>query len=203
MGDLNVWCILIPVLIGIGSAVIGYIWGKSNGSSADPALTDSLLAMEHENKRLKKEQGSYLRQIKTLEDQFAQSPAEEEPKPKPKRKAARKKETPTSSAETFADLHFDADQVKADYGKRVKFNDLKIIEGVGPKIESLFQESGINTWQALAESSVESCREVLANGGDRFRMHDPSSWPLQAKLAHENKWLELAKWQEEHKGGRL
>ena len=201
MGDLNVWCILIPVLIGIVSAVIGYFWGKSNGSSADPALTDSLLAMEQENTRLKKEQGSYLSQIKSLEDQLEETASEE--KPKPKRKAVRKKEKIARSTETLPDLRFDADQVKADYGKRVKFNDLKIIEGVGPKIESLFQEAGINSWQAMAESSVESCREVLAKGGDRFRMHDPSSWPLQAKLAYENKWMELAKWQEEHKGGRI
>jgi predicted flap endonuclease-1-like 5' DNA nuclease len=201
MGDLNVWCILVPVLIGIVSAVIGYFWGKSNGSSADPALTDSLLAMEHENRRLKKEQGSYLSQIKSLEEELAEPAAVE--KPKPKRKAVRKKETTTATAEALPDLRFDAEQVKADYGKRVKFNDLKIIEGVGPKIESLFHEAGIHSWQAVAESSVDECREVLAKGGDRFRMHDPSSWPLQAKLAHENKWLELAKWQEEHKGGRL
>ena len=53
MAEANIWCWLIPVLIGIVSGVLGYFWGKSNGSSADPALTDSLLGMEQETSALK------------------------------------------------------------------------------------------------------------------------------------------------------
>jgi predicted flap endonuclease-1-like 5' DNA nuclease len=35
--------------------------------------------------------------------------------------------------------------------KKPKLNDLKIIEGVGPKIEQLLKEGGINTWEELGE----------------------------------------------------
>lgn len=201
MSELNIWCVLIPVLIGTICAVIGYFWGKSNGSSADPALTDSLLAMEQENKRLKAETGGHLNRIKELEEN--QENVQKQEKSTPKRKETRKKEVKAAEKPSMPDLRFDADQVKLDYGKRVKFNDLKIIEGIGPKIESLFQEAGFSSWQQLAQASVEDCQEVLKKGGDRFRMHDPASWPIQAKMAHENKWEELAKWQEEHKAGRL
>jgi predicted flap endonuclease-1-like 5' DNA nuclease len=201
MSELNIWCVLIPVLIGTICAVIGYFWGKSNGSSADPALTDSLLAMEQENKRLKAETGDYLNRIKEFEGK--QENDQKQEKAAPKSKKTQKKQEKAAEKPSLPDMPFDADQVKIDYGKRVKFNDLKIIEGIGPKIESLFQETGFHSWQQLAQASIEDCQEVLKKGGDRFRMHDPTSWPIQAKMAHENKWEELAKWQEEHKAGRL
>ena len=201
MAEANIWCWLIPILVGIASGVLGYFWGKSNGSSADPALTDSLLGMEQENKRLKIEAANHINRIGELEKEL-QNQNSEESKPA-KRKANKTKPKKANPSEAIESQNFDADAVKIDYGKRVKYNDLKIIEGIGPKIEGLFHQSGINTWQQLAQSSVDQCQEVLKSGGDRFKMHDPASWPIQAALAHENKWKELAKWQEEHKGGKL
>lgn len=75
-------------------------------------------------------------------------------------------------------------------------NDLKIVEGIGPKIESLLVNAGIDTWKDLGQSSVGALRTVLANAGDGFHMHDPSTWPQQAKLAHEGKWNELGELQD-------
>jgi hypothetical protein len=40
-------------------------------------------------------------------------------------------------------------------------------------------------------------------GGDRYKVHDPASWPMQAKMCYEGKWKELAKWQDEHDHGKL
>lgn len=201
MAEANIWCWLIPVLIGIVSGVLGYFWGKSNGSSADPALTDSLLGMEQENKRLKTEVGNHLNRIGELEKELVSEKSAAAPTSikKPKKKAVKK--TLPSTENSL--LSFDADAVKKDYGKRVKYNDLKIIEGIGPKIEGLFLQAGVNSWEKLAATSVEECQGILKSGGDRFKMHDPGSWPIQAGLAHENQWKELAKWQEEHKGGKL
>lgn len=98
---------------------------------------------------------------------------------------------------------FDPAMARAAMGKKVHENDLKLIEGIGPKIESLFHNFDIRTWKDLATCKVEKCREVLQSGGDRFRVHDPSSWPLQAKMACQGDWKGLARWQEEHKHGRL
>lgn len=98
---------------------------------------------------------------------------------------------------------FDRKAARAAFGRSVKQDDLKIVEGIGPKIEGLFHNFDIKTWRALSETTVSKCQEVLDSGGDRYKVHDPASWPLQAKLCYRNKWKELYKWQEEHKRGKL
>ncbi len=98
---------------------------------------------------------------------------------------------------------FDRKAAKAAFGMTVKQDDLKIVEGIGPKIEGLFHNFDIKTWKSLSEATVSKCQEVLDSGGDRYKVHDPASWPLQAKLCYRNKWKELYKWQEEHKRGKL
>lgn len=97
---------------------------------------------------------------------------------------------------------YDAKTVKSIFGKSYQQDDLKIVEGIGPKIEELFKTSGILTWKALGETSVDRLREILSKAGDRFQMHDPGTWPKQSKLAHEGKWQELKDWQTTLDGGR-
>ena len=98
---------------------------------------------------------------------------------------------------------FDAKAAKLAFGRLVKNDDLKLIEGIGPKIQGLFHNYEIKTWKALSQVSVAKCQEVLDSGGDRYKVHDPASWPMQAKMAYKGKWKELAKWQHEHKHGKL
>ncbi len=82
-------------------------------------------------------------------------------------------------------------------------DDLKVVEGIGPKIERLLNDAGIFSWKQLAETDVEKLELILKEAGPRYRMHNPGSWPLQAKMAAEGKWKELEKWQSEHKHGRI
>jgi predicted flap endonuclease-1-like 5' DNA nuclease len=71
-------------------------------------------------------------------------------------------------------------------------DDLKVVIGIGPKIASLLINRGINTWKALSESDPSYLREILINdGGERFRINNPESWPHQAQLLHEGRWDEL------------
>lgn len=100
-------------------------------------------------------------------------------------------------------LPFDPEAAKTALGRPVRENDLKIIEGIGPKIENLFHHYDIRTWKALADAPVAKCQEVLDSGGDRFKVHDPSSWPMQARMASEGRWKALARWQDEHDHGKL
>lgn len=100
-------------------------------------------------------------------------------------------------------VKFNAKMAKAVLGRFVKQDDLKIVEGIGPKIEGLFHNYNIKTWKALSETSVAKCHEVLDSGGEKYRVHDPASWPMQARMCYENKWKELHRWQEEHKHGKL
>lgn len=98
---------------------------------------------------------------------------------------------------------FDAAAAKGVYGKkRIKEDDLTIVEGIGPKISELFHNHNIKTWAALASTSVEKCQEVLNSGGKRFEIHRPGTWPMQAEMAALGKWAELKKWQDEHDYGK-
>ncbi len=81
-------------------------------------------------------------------------------------------------------------------------DDLKVVEGIGPKIEELIKAEGITTWAQLAETSVEKIQEILTAAGPRYKMHNPGSWPTQAKLAADGNWDELNKLKAELDGGK-
>jgi predicted flap endonuclease-1-like 5' DNA nuclease len=80
-------------------------------------------------------------------------------------------------------------------------DDLTKIEGIGSKIASLLKESGIVTFADLGATKVGVLRNILAEAGNRFKMHNPSTWAKQAKLAAKGKWDKLKTLQEELNGG--
>lgn len=86
--------------------------------------------------------------------------------------------------------------------KAPKLDDLKIVEGIGPKIEQLLKEGGINTWAELSVADVDRLKEILDAAGPRYQIHNPSTWPAQAKFASEGKFDELKEYQEMLIGGR-
>ena len=87
-------------------------------------------------------------------------------------------------------------------GAPVQRDDLKRIEGVGPKIEKMLNDDLIYTWAELAAAPMDRLKGILRKGGDRYKMHDPTSWPDQAKLAAQGRWKELEEFQETLLGGR-
>ena len=82
-----------------------------------------------------------------------------------------------------------------------KGDDLKKVEGIGPKIAEIFNNAGINTFAELAGTKVEKLEEILAAAGSRYASKKPGSWPKQAKMAADGKWDELKAWQDEHDHG--
>jgi small subunit ribosomal protein S1 len=80
--------------------------------------------------------------------------------------------------------------------------DLKIIEGIGPKIEEILHTAGIMTYADLAERDPEAIREILAEAGSRYKSHDPGSWPKQAKLAADGNMEELQALKDALHGGK-
>ena len=80
-------------------------------------------------------------------------------------------------------------------------NDLTVVEGIGPKINELFNNAGVKTFAQLANQTIPQMRKVLDDGGSRFRIANPSTWGQQAALAAENKWDELKKLQDNLSGG--
>ncbi len=86
--------------------------------------------------------------------------------------------------------------------KKVKKDDLKKIEGIGPKIASILTENGIGTFELLSQSKVKDLESILKDAGPRYAMHKPKTWPKQAKLANQGKWDALKKLQDELDGGK-
>jgi len=107
--------------------------------------------------------------------------------PKAETKAAPKKEVKPKAAP----------QKKAP--AKAKADDLKKIEGIGPKIASTLVAAGIVTFADLAKAKPEKISEIIA---DVRGNHVTDTWPAQAKLASEGKWDELKKWQDELDGGK-
>lgn len=79
-------------------------------------------------------------------------------------------------------------------------DDLKLIEGIGPKIASTLQAAGINTYKQLARARPERLKKVLDEGG--IPIADPTTWPEQAALAADEDWEALADLKSGLKGGR-
>lgn len=80
-----------------------------------------------------------------------------------------------------------------------KADDLKKVEGIGPKIAETLVEAGIATFANLAKTDAAKISEIIA--GVRGS-HVTDTWPAQAKLAADGKWDELKKWQDELDGGK-
>ncbi len=84
-----------------------------------------------------------------------------------------------------------------------EFDDFKKIEGIGPKIQELLNNADIKTYKDLKNSDSVNIKKLLDAGGPQYRMHEPETWPAQAKLAYENNWKELEEYQEEIINNRI
>ena len=197
LSTISVWCWLIPLLVGIVCAYLGYLIGKSK--TTGEIDTSEIQRLEKENEKLAADLAACRDQTgvalegntdASLANNLTEGGAE----------SAITGDVQKLVAE---EPPFDGAAAKAALGKNIKHNDLKLIEGIGPKIENLFHNHDINTWLKLADLNVAQCREILMSGGERYRLHDPASWPMQARMAAEGKWKDLARWQDDHKHGKL
>lgn len=131
------------------------------------------------------------RRLKKCQDTKVATPA---PKPTPTKVASITPSAPKTN--------FDAAAAKLALGKAVKLDDLKVVEGIGPKIESILNNAGIKTWAELSKTQASKIKSLLEAQGERFRIHDPKTWPRQAELAFEGKWKDLHEYQEYLDGGK-
>lgn len=164
-------CWIIPIIVGLLCALLGYLLGRM---CCNRKLKECERNLSDTQNRLKNHKKSFEKQS------FTQSPP-------PKK--------------TIAPLVFDRGAAEAIFGKTIKADDLTIVEGIGPKIKELFHNEGIKTWRELSQTTVERCQEILDDAGDRYKIHNPGTWPRQAELAFEGRWEDLLKWQDGLKGG--
>ncbi|TDM00417.1 MAG: hypothetical protein C4K58_04205 [Flavobacteriaceae bacterium] len=108
-----------------------------------------------------------------------------------KNQETQKENKPKPSLAKKSPQEFDAKLAQEIFGKKIKADDLKLIEGIGPKIEQLFKEENITSWKILSNTPITKCQEILDKAGPRYKMHNPKTWPLQASLAAEGNFQEL------------
>ena len=77
-----------------------------------------------------------------------------------------------------------------------KLDDLKVVEGIGPQIERILKEGGIDTWEKLSQADLERVQELLNEAGSRYRLAKPGTWPKQAAMAAAGQWQELREYQD-------
>ncbi len=185
-------CILIPILVGLICALLGYFLGRliEKKSEVYVKLRADLDNCNKENERqlalnssLKSDVDSWSKKFNLLQSDF---------------EAYKLK----SIARSSKGLPFDSALAASLFERSIVEDDLKIVEGIGPKIEELFHNAGISTWKALAETAIERCQKVLDNAGDNYKLHKPETWPKQAEMAYLGKWKELKEWQDKMDGGK-
>jgi len=90
-------------------------------------------------------------------------------------------------------------QIGADLGESA---DIELVEGIGPKIAQVLRARGFGSFDALAQASPGTLREILDDQGPAYRIADPSTWPEQARLAAQGSWDELKSLQDSLTAGR-
>ncbi|WP_289645134.1 50S ribosomal protein L21 [Maribacter aestuarii] len=124
--------------------------------------------------------------------------AAESKKAVPKKEAESKKVT-GKAASVEVSVASKPKAKKASPKKESKADDLKKVEGIGPKIAETLIAAGISTFAELAKTKSEKIDEIIS---DVRGNHVTDTWPAQAKLAAEGKWDELKELQDNLDGGR-
>ena len=81
-------------------------------------------------------------------------------------------------------------------------DDLKRVEGIGPKLAEILNSHDILTFSQLAATKTEDLQAILDKAGEAYRIHNPGTWPQQAQLLAEGRIEEFEKLTDELKGGR-
>ncbi len=179
--------LLIAFLLGV---LLGYIiWYKWRRMYLELQREHERLSTQHRN--LEKEHSELKYKYEELEKDF------------------QKKRTKVSALE--GDITVLTNKLKAcEEGNKVAVaapppviekDDLKKIEGIGPKIEGLCNGIGVYTWRQLANTSVETLQKMLDDAGPRYQISNPGTWPRQAEMAANGDWEKLQEYQDFLDGG--
>ncbi|MEO1623533.1 MAG: 30S ribosomal protein S16 [Bacteroidota bacterium] len=154
-----------------------------SGKAAPIKVETSEAAAEH--KPAETDNRSFADSVEqTTVESFTETAAPEAPAAEPAAEAPAKEEAAPAAEEVAAD-------------------DLKKIEGIGPKIEELLHNAGIKTYTQLSEAGADKVKGILTEAGGSFASHDPTTWGQQAKMAADGEWDKLKAWQDELDGGKV
>lgn len=108
--------------------------------------------------------------------------------------------TPEEQAEETPAAIDEERAMEAAITAQVQPDDLTVIEGIGPKVNQLLNNAGIQTYAQLADANPESLKAILEPAGLHFI--NPESWVEQAQLLSEGKMEAFQELAKQLKGGR-
>jgi len=114
----------------------------------------------------------------------------------PKKAVAKKTVTPKAKVEVETKV---ATKKVTETANTAVIDDLKLIYGIGPKTETVFNNSGIKTYAALAKLETPAITAVLEKEGIIFAATEIKDWQKQAEVAVKDGAEGLAKWIERYR----
>jgi predicted flap endonuclease-1-like 5' DNA nuclease len=187
--DLPWWAVALSWLL---PALLGYFWAmlqwsryKSKSNKAEQDLNSAsrrIVNLENEVNECRK---SYDKVNKEREKLLAERSGAMTSPAAPITKAS----TPEASSGISEIIH----DTKAVFGYAIKRNDLKIVDGIDPKIEKLLNDHGITDWAKMEMVDMNTLNNLLQSSG--YANLNPQSWPYQSSLARQGKWEELKTFQ--------
>ena len=154
------------------------------------------ITSNEDQKRKKKSKSKKLKSKKSSKEQItgkATEPKKRRGRPKGSKNKTTK-ELPTKASPTGKTKNNPTDKVNptpektskrvAGTGRRGRTpDDLKIIEGIGPKMEEALRNAGVKTFRKMSTMSPEAIKDILVKANTRYGIAQTETWPEQAKLA--------------------
>jgi predicted flap endonuclease-1-like 5' DNA nuclease len=196
----------------VGGVIVYFFWRRKSQEAieSERALRQRLADAERETRHLT----SQLDGVKQQEEQLATCQAEVQRKTEELQRVTEQLSAAEghlstlreqlAAAETTTETAMDRTPPEAveEMVSSGQPDDLSRIEGIGPKVAQVLNESGILTFAQLAQTDVNRLQAILQEAGPRFKLIAPESWPEQAGLAAKGEWDLLKKLQDELDGGK-
>ncbi len=140
--------------------------------------------------KLKKEIAETIEEVKEKVEDFtedAQETVEKAVKGKVKKAPAKKKPAVKKKAAGDIDtskkvFYNKITPLKIDIVRTTIKNDLKVIKGIGPKIETILNKAGITSYEQISKISLYTLNQVLTEAGIvNLKMYNIPDWKVQAK----------------------
>ncbi len=189
--DLPWWAVLLSWLL---PAVLGYLWGmlqwsryKSKSKKAEMELSSASKRIVNLEKEVNECRLAYEKVAREKEKLVNEKASSGQVVNKPVLGS-----TPSQAAASHLSQEI-IHETKPIFGYAIRRNDIKIVEGIDPKIEKILIEVGISDWNSLETADTNYIGSILNDAG--YHNINPSSWPYQASLARLEKWEELKEFQ--------
>jgi predicted flap endonuclease-1-like 5' DNA nuclease len=84
---------------------------------------------------------------------------------------------------------------KIEVAKTDIVNDLKVIKGIGPVLETSLNELNVTAYEQIAKMTIKDMTKLLTDAGINAKIYDLSGWKAQARLALKGDMEAVKNWE--------